>query len=96
MGWLRRRREAPLDCREVARVLESYLDAELDDAMAARMAEHLEQCRRCGLEATTYLEIRRCLTGRTPALTDESVARLRGFADRLCAGGGLGTDPMGR
>lgn len=96
MRWLRRRREAPLDCREVARVLESYLDADLDDAIASRIAEHLEQCRRCGLEAATYLEIRRCLIGRTPALTDESLARLRDFADRLRAGGDRGTDAVGR
>ena len=86
-GWLHRRRRAGQpDCREVARVLQSYLDGELDVDAARRITAHLELCRRCGLEAATYLEIRRCLERRAPSLPAASLERLRDFAGRISGG----------
>ncbi|WP_374987044.1 zf-HC2 domain-containing protein [Streptomyces fradiae] len=43
---------------QVARVLQKYLDGETDEATARRVAVHLEDCRRCGLEASVHQEIR--------------------------------------
>ncbi|HSH22766.1 MAG TPA: zf-HC2 domain-containing protein [Acidimicrobiales bacterium] len=88
MGWLRRRKGGGLpDCREVGRVLQSYLDGELDESTARRIGAHLELCQRCGLEAATYLEIRRCLERRARTLPDDSLERLRTFATRLTRSG---------
>jgi anti-sigma factor RsiW len=41
----------------VGRTLQAYLDGRVDDAWAARVEAHLEHCRRCGMDATTYAEL---------------------------------------
>ncbi len=73
-------------CREVARVLQSYLDGQVDDLTAQRVARHLEACRRCGLEARIYQEIKLSLSRRAPDIDTHSIARLRDFAARLTDG----------
>lgn len=85
---LRRKRNGPIDCRAVGRALQSYLDHDLDDDVAARIAEHLEACRHCGLEADTYRAIKRSLAAHRPAVDADAVERLRAFGDRLTAGDG--------
>lgn len=70
-------------CREVARQLNAYLDRELDDVTAQRIARHLDACRRCGLEASTYAEIKAALGRRSDPVPDEALLRLRRFGDEL-------------
>ena len=43
---------------QVAKVLQGYLDGEVDPATAHMVHEHLEVCRRCGPEASTYRAIK--------------------------------------
>lgn len=71
-----------MNCLQVARLLQSYLDGETDEVTARRVAAHLEDCRRCGLEASAYEEIRGALSrrGRPDA---QAVARLRAFGEAL-------------
>jgi len=74
-----------LDCKQVARVLQAYLNSDLDGLDAWRVTAHLEDCRRCGLEFATIREIKRALAGRyEPA--PEAVARLRAFCEDLLQG----------
>ncbi len=96
------RRDRPLSCKQVGKLVQRYLDGELDDERCTRIAEHLDACRRCGLEADTYLRIKATLAarglGRAPEPTGEQVAasapppedpaleRLRAFAERLAEG----------
>ena len=82
-----------MSCRQVAKVLQSYLDHELDERAAAKVAAHLEDCRRCGLEAETYEELRAVLRRGPSGAADESVARLRDFGERLARGD---VDPGGQ
>lgn len=75
-------------CHEVGRVLQTYLDGELDQSSVAKVAAHLEHCRRCGMEANTYARIKGALTrvGREGWIHPEdrlSIERLRRFADGL-------------
>ncbi len=73
-------------CLRVTLVLQSYLDGELDPAASAIVAEHLEECRRCGLEASTYRTIKAAIAqaGRgVPAVDPAAVDRLRHFAHDL-------------
>jgi anti-sigma factor RsiW len=86
MKLLRRRRAALADCHEVARLLQSYLDREIDAAAAARVAHHLEACRRCGLSAQTYAEIKAALARRTLHVDTAALDRLTEFSERLAAG----------
>ncbi|MGE3448629.1 MAG: anti-sigma factor [Microbacteriaceae bacterium] len=70
------------------RTLQGYLDGEVDADWAVRVRAHLEDCRRCGLEADTYEHLKATLEARGPAVPNELVARLRVFAEGLVASGG--------
>jgi anti-sigma factor RsiW len=73
-------------CLQVARVLQSYLDGEVEPPTAAVVAEHLEVCRRCGLEASTYLAIKTAISSTAPGapvVAPDAVDRLRRFAREL-------------
>ncbi len=48
-------------CYRTSRALQRYLDGEADDRTATRIAEHLEECRRCGLNAATYRAIKQVI-----------------------------------
>jgi anti-sigma factor RsiW len=84
--WHRRAPEQRrMNCMQVVRILQAYLDGQVDEVTARRVSAHLEDCRRCGLEAAVYREIKHSLSRReTPA--DEAVARLRGFGEALARG----------
>lgn len=84
--WRGRRNPARLGCREVGRILQTYLDAELEDESAALVTEHLEMCARCGLEAATYAELKEALRHRVAPLPSEPLERLQVFAHQLAAG----------
>ena len=79
----RHRAPAPMGCREAARVLQSYLDGQLDATEAKRVADHLEVCRRCGLDAATFRSIKATLAGAAPQADPEAVDRLQAFARDL-------------
>lgn len=67
---------------QVAWVLQSYLDGETDEITARRVAAHLEDCRRCGLEVAVYQEIKQSLA-RHEAPAEDAAARLRAFGETL-------------
>ena len=82
------------ECYRVARVLQSYLDGEVDADTAGDVAAHLEHCRRCGLEAGTYRAIKAAIAvvpagGRHPGegVDADALARLRAFAVSLADDG---------
>ncbi|WAX77481.1 anti-sigma factor family protein [Streptomyces sp. KMM 9044] len=80
--WARRSGERRMNCMQVARVLQKYLDGETDEITARRVAVHLEDCRRCGLEASVYQEIRGALARRAEPDAD-ALARLTAFGRSL-------------
>ncbi len=87
MLWVRRqlRPDAPARCPEVARVLQPYLDGEVDARTLRLVSEHLEDCRRCGLEVETYTALKQAVH-RVSDPPAEPVERLRAFAARLAKG----------
>ena len=79
MFW---RRRGPLDCAQVGKLLQQYLDGELHDGRDDGIHEHLEQCLRCGLEADAYERLKASLATRGRVEVDDpSLERLRSFAD---------------
>lgn len=74
-----------LSCHQVGKLLQTYLDDELDPDARRKVAAHLEDCRRCGLEAETYEALKQALQ-RGPMLAEGPVARLRDFGERLARG----------
>lgn len=83
---LRRRHPDVATCRETGQALQTYLDGELDDLSARRIAAHLDMCRRCGMAAATYTEIKAALARKVTSVDNLALRRLRGFADDLAAG----------
>ena len=76
-----------MSCPEVGRLLQRFLDGELsDDAEVEMLSAHLDECKRCGLEADTYRKIKDALAGRRVPVPQESVDRLRAFGERLAEG----------
>ena len=83
-----RRRHKPMGCMEVARLLQHYLDGDLDQRRTTRLAAHIEDCRRCGMEADTYTQIKAALERRRHSdLPPDAIARLRAFGQSLVQGG---------
>jgi len=70
-------------CLRTSRALQRYLDGETDDLTAARVAAHLEECRRCGLQAQTYRAIKQALRGGN--VDELALRRLRAFSGSLTA-----------
>jgi anti-sigma factor RsiW len=85
-----------MNCLQVRRVLQSYLDGETDERTVRRVAAHLEDCRRCGLEAAVYREIKAALA-RREAPDSDAVRRLHQYGRSLVTppGGQDGTAPSG-
>lgn len=73
-------------CMATTRVLQAYLDGALDEVAARRVAEHLEDCRRCGLEAEVYTEIKTALGGQDRTVDPRAIERLRHFGEQLARG----------
>lgn len=72
-----------MTCRRVGEVLQAYLDGEVDAITSSRVAHHLEDCRRCGMELDVYTEIKASLARGGPEVDDGAVQRLREFSERL-------------
>lgn len=72
-------------CGEVARQLQGFLDGEIDRREARRIDKHLEACRRCGLEARTYREIKSAVARQGAPVDPDAVRRLRAFGESLSA-----------
>jgi len=83
MRPFRRRADRPMNCMQVGRRLQRYLDGDVDDLTARRIMRHLEDCRRCGMEAAAYTEIKASLARRGADVPDDALARLREFVERL-------------
>jgi predicted anti-sigma-YlaC factor YlaD len=73
-------------CMATMRVLQTYLDGALDEVAARRVAEHLEDCRRCGLEAEVYQEIKTALGEQDRTVDPRAIERLRHFGEQLARG----------
>jgi|AntRauTorckE6833_2_1112554.scaffolds.fasta_scaffold72353_2 predicted anti-sigma-YlaC factor YlaD len=71
------------DCERVRKVLQSYLDGELDDRHARTVAAHLEHCDRCGIERDVYEQVKSSLQDLRQPPDPEALARLQGFAATL-------------
>jgi anti-sigma factor RsiW len=80
--WQRGPEPQRINCLHVMRVMQSYLDGETDEVTARRVAAHLESCRRCGLDAAVYREIKNALA-RREAPDPSSIDRLRAFGQSL-------------
>lgn len=83
--WAMVARPGGISCRRVRKLVQSYLDGELDGPDRDRLRAHLDRCPACGVEAETYRAIKAALVPDVPV---EAVDRLRGRALALVDDGG--------
>lgn len=87
-------RPKDMTCEQVADLLQTYLDQEVDGAPASKVSVHLGDCRQCGIEYTVYQDIKETLVRRTQAPVDPAVmSTLRRFCDDLTHGRIEAPDP---
>lgn len=80
---------ATVDCAAVGKVLQRYLDGATDPETTALVRAHLDDCRRCGLEADTYRTIKAALATHRQPPPPDAVQRLRDFGLQLARTDGL-------
>ncbi|MEX2621703.1 MAG: zf-HC2 domain-containing protein [Egibacteraceae bacterium] len=78
-----RGRTRTLRCRTVARLVQAYLDGELHDRRGVLIADHLDRCRDCGLDAQTWLWLKSTVAGLQTPDESEQLERLRAFVEDL-------------
>lgn len=83
MRLRRRHPDEPLVCREVRKVVQSFLDGELSAEHAHLVAAHIAVCEVCGLDARTLDQVRRAVAGLDRGVDPDALARLERFADRV-------------
>ncbi len=81
-----RHTKGALNCIQVGRVLQQYLDDVVDPTTASLVAAHLDDCKRCGMKASEFRQIKRSLSRIAPDTDDASLARLHDFAAKISAG----------
>ena len=81
------RRPTSLRCRQVHRVIDAFLDGELGPEHAELVADHLEDCEACGVEAETIEQVRDAVSRLREAEDPEALGRLRGYLDQLVVHG---------
>lgn len=79
------------ECHRVQRLMDAWLDGELPADQAHRVAAHLADCERCGVEAETLRLVKESLAKVAPHLRPpqdpDALDRLRRFADDLTRDG---------
>ena len=78
-------KKSGISCVQVAKILQRYLDEELDASHRAMVAGHLSACRRCGLDEKSFREIKSALARRREDVPVEPIDRLRKFAADLAS-----------
>lgn len=85
--WPRVRPGEMLPCPEVRRLMQRFLDGEIDDAIEVQaVVDHLDVCEPCGFEHDVYRRITAALHAHRPPLDETAVERLRAFGRGLVDG----------
>lgn len=74
-----------MTCRRVGEKLQAYLDGEVDDLTTRRIAHHLEDCRRCGMDLDVYTQIKASLQRRGDEVAADALERLSAFSQQLAS-----------
>ncbi|MFW2380414.1 MAG: anti-sigma factor family protein [Acidimicrobiales bacterium] len=80
---LMNRMRGRLTCTETLELLQQYLDGELSDEAARKIAEHLDHCTRCDQESEVYGKIKASIAAATEAPDQEVIERLERFGERV-------------
>ena len=77
---LLRSRAREYDCKQVGRLLQRYLDDQLNESLRKKVSAHLMMCKDCGLEKETFELLKAALANHQVVLHPDAVDRLRAFS----------------
>ena len=80
------RRRGGSRCVEAGRLIQRYLDGQLDTVDNDKVVRHLDACRRCGLTASDYRDLKAALAKRSAPVPAEPLARLQSLVAELASG----------
>ncbi|CAG4906181.1 MULTISPECIES: zf-HC2 domain-containing protein [Acidithrix] len=72
-----------IECMHNIRRLQQYLDGTLPEPSRRKTKAHLEVCRRCGLEATVYSDIKKALRQSAPEIDSVLLNELKLRGEQL-------------
>ena len=72
-----------MSCGDVLKVIQSYIDGEIDADTARKVASHLDQCHPCADEERIYHQIKSSLARRRRHVDMEVLEQLMSFGERL-------------
>ncbi len=75
-----RSRASEYDCAQTGRLLQRYLDDQLNETLRKKVSAHLMMCADCGLEKETFELLKAALANHRVVLHPDAVARLRAFS----------------
>ncbi len=78
-----------MSCGDVLKVIQSYIDGEIDAETARKVAAHLDQCHPCTEEELIYQQIKSSLSRRRRHVDMEVLEQLMSFGERLKSDPGL-------
>ncbi|MDH3301115.1 MAG: zf-HC2 domain-containing protein [Acidimicrobiia bacterium] len=79
-----------MSCGDVLKVIQSYIDGEINATTARRVAAHLEQCDPCADEEYIYGQIKASLARRRHKVDMDVLDQLMSFGERLKTDPNLG------
>lgn len=82
MGIIQKIMPGP-SCDDVMEVLQAYLDGEVDEKQAQKVARHLSRCTECDNESQVYLKIKETLAKHQRPIDPEVKAALQQFSQDL-------------
>lgn len=72
-----------MSCGDVLKVIQSYIDGEIDANTARKVAAHLEQCHHCADEEHIYAQIKTSLAKRRHHVDMDVLEQLMSYGERL-------------
>lgn len=79
----RLRRQKGYSCHEVLEVLQSYIDGEVDEATAQKVAKHLDMCTGCTHEADVFRKIEAAVFAKAEPIDPAIIDSLTQYAMKL-------------
>jgi len=76
-------RRQSMDCQKTLEVLQAYLDGEVDEGTAEKVARHLVRCAPCERESATYNRIKASLRRGRTSVNPRVAGALEDYANRL-------------
>ncbi len=80
------RRRSVMSCEEIMEVLQGYLDGEVDEETAKKVASHLHKCAHCAPEADLYSRIKESLASKQLVVDPDVMADLHAYGRRVANG----------